>query len=45
MAARRTPKAETTIESSGNVFADLGLPHPEQQIMKAKADTADRTHH
>ena len=23
-------------ESSGNVFADLGLPHPEQELLKAK---------
>jgi len=22
--------------SSGNVFADLGLPHPEQELLKAK---------
>ena len=33
--ARRT----TTIaseKSSGNVFADLGLPHPEQELLKAR---------
>ena len=23
-------------ESSGNVFADLGLPHPEQELLKAR---------
>jgi predicted XRE-type DNA-binding protein len=23
-------------KSSGNVFADLGLPHPEQELLKAK---------
>jgi len=23
-------------EGSGNVFADLGLPHPEQELLKAK---------
>lgn len=23
-------------KSSGNVFADLGLPHPEQELIKAK---------
>ena len=32
-------KKTTTIlheESSGNVFADLGLPHPEQELLKAR---------
>ncbi len=29
----RTTTAEI---SSGNVFADLGLPHPEQELLKAK---------
>src|SRR5260370_41067612 len=29
-APRKTP------ESSGNVFADLGLPNPEQELMKAE---------
>ena len=28
--------AEETIESSGNVFADLGLPNPEQELLKAQ---------
>jgi len=28
-----TTRAE---KSSGNVFADLGLPHPEQELLKAK---------
>lgn len=30
---KRTIRAE---ESSGNVFADLGLPHPEQELLKAE---------
>lgn len=32
-------KMSTTIKhekSSGNVFADLGLPHPEQELLKAR---------
>jgi len=32
-------KAKTIIKrkaSSGNVFADLGFPHPEQELLKAK---------
>jgi predicted XRE-type DNA-binding protein len=32
-------KQTTTIayeKSSGNVFADLGLPHPEQELLKAR---------
>ena len=29
----RRPRAN---KSSGNVFADLGLPHPEQELLKAK---------
>lgn len=35
----RTPKKthpRTITESSGNVFADLGLPNPEQELMKAE---------
>lgn len=33
----KTPRktARPTSESSGNVFADLGLPNPEQELMKA----------
>src|ERR1035438_7451226 len=31
--SRRNTKME---KSSGNVFADLGLPHPEQELLKAK---------
>ncbi len=31
--AKRTVRIE---RSSGNVFADLGLPHPEQELLKAK---------
>ena len=33
------PKKSTTVareESSGNVFADLGVPHPEQELLKAR---------
>src|SRR5260221_4451489 len=30
---KRPVKAE---KSSGNVFADLGLPHPEQELLKAE---------
>ena len=32
-------RRKTTIayeKSSGNVFADLGLPHPEQELLKAR---------
>ena len=32
-AYRRTPRV---IEGSGNVFADLGLPNPEQELLKAQ---------
>jgi len=36
----RTPKKTalrvSITESSGNVFADLGLPNPEQEMMKAR---------
>ena len=31
--ASRRPRVE---RGSGNVFADLGLPHPEQELLKAK---------
>jgi predicted XRE-type DNA-binding protein len=38
--ATKTPKKLTSpvkiTESSGNVFADLGLPNPEQEMMKAR---------
>jgi predicted XRE-type DNA-binding protein len=27
---------ETIVKSSGNVFADLGLPHPEERLAKAE---------
>src|SRR6478672_7269179 len=30
------PKRIKVAESSGNVFADLGLPHAEQELMKAR---------
>ncbi len=30
-------KSQTNVrKSSGNVFADLGFPHPEQELLKAK---------
>jgi predicted XRE-type DNA-binding protein len=32
----RAGKAIRIEKSSGNVFADLGLPHPEQELLKAK---------
>ena len=32
----RTPKRVKAKKSSGNVFADLGLPHPEQELLKAR---------
>jgi predicted XRE-type DNA-binding protein len=33
---RKTSSAVRTTESSGNVFADLGLANPEQALMKAR---------
>ena len=34
---RKTPDRNArVIESSGNVFADLGLPNPEQELLKAQ---------
>jgi predicted XRE-type DNA-binding protein len=33
------PRKKTRVDyekSSGNVFADLGLPHPEQELLKAR---------
>lgn len=33
---RRTRKPVRVEKSSGNVFADLGFPHPEQELLKAK---------
>jgi predicted XRE-type DNA-binding protein len=32
----RTKKPVKSEKSSGNVFADLGLPHPEQELLKAR---------
>ena len=32
----RTKKPVWSERSSGNVFADLGLPHPEQELLKAR---------
>jgi hypothetical protein len=35
--ARRTHKRVARVtEGSGNVFADLGLPNPEQELLKAQ---------
>ena len=34
--AARTKKPVKSEKSSGNVFADLGLPHPEQELLKAR---------
>jgi predicted XRE-type DNA-binding protein len=39
MAAKSSTKSKLPVgisESSGNVFADLGLPKPEQELMKAR---------
>jgi predicted XRE-type DNA-binding protein len=33
---KKTPSPVGVSESSGNVFADLGLPNPEQEMMKAR---------
>ena len=33
---KRTAPRKAVIESSGNVFADLGLPNAEQELMKAR---------
>jgi predicted XRE-type DNA-binding protein len=35
MATRRKHRVDAE-KSSGNVFADLGLPHSEQELLKAK---------
>lgn len=35
--SRKTAMKRVRVEqSSGNVFADLGLPHPEQELLKAQ---------
>lgn len=34
--AAKSKKSTQAEKSSGNVFADLGLPHPEQELLKAK---------
>src|ERR1035441_1795214 len=34
--ATRSKKSIKVEKSSGNVFADIGLPHPEQELLKAK---------
>jgi predicted XRE-type DNA-binding protein len=39
MTTKRPPKKSTPVsitESTGNVFADLGLPNPEQEMMKTR---------
>ncbi len=33
---RKRAKEETVTVGSGNVFADLGLPNPEQELLKAE---------
>jgi predicted XRE-type DNA-binding protein len=33
---RKTPSTIRATKGSGNVFADLGLPHPERELLKAK---------
>jgi len=35
-AQRKIAKKATVTESSGNVFADLGLPNADQELMKAR---------
>jgi predicted XRE-type DNA-binding protein len=32
----KVPKADRVIQGSGNVFADLGLPNPGQELIKAR---------
>jgi predicted XRE-type DNA-binding protein len=34
--ARKTRKTARVVEGRGNVFADLGLPNPEQELLKAQ---------
>jgi len=34
--ATRSEKSIKVEKSSGNVFADLGIPHPEQELLKAR---------
>jgi predicted XRE-type DNA-binding protein len=36
MTTAKSKKPMEAEKSSGNVFADLGLPHPEQELLKAK---------
>ncbi|MEQ1866726.1 MAG: helix-turn-helix transcriptional regulator [Micropepsaceae bacterium] len=35
-----TRKSDRIVRSSGNVFADLDLPHPEQEMLKAQLTVA-----
>ena len=39
-AQKKTTAPVKITESSGNVFADLGLPNPEQELMKARLTLA-----
>jgi predicted XRE-type DNA-binding protein len=34
--AKKTTSSASITESSGNVFADLGLAHPQQELLKAR---------
>ena len=34
--AKRTKKPVQSAKSTGNVFADLALPHPEQELLRAR---------
>ena len=36
----KTRKTERIVHGSGNVFADLDLPHPEQELLKAQLTVA-----
>jgi predicted XRE-type DNA-binding protein len=36
MATKKVAESVAGKKSNGNVFADLGLPHPEQELLKAK---------
>ena len=36
MSLSKTAAPESITEGSGNIFADLGLPNPDQELMKAR---------
>jgi predicted XRE-type DNA-binding protein len=36
MPVSKTTKPERVVEGSKNIFADLGLPNPDQELMKAR---------